>query len=359
MWQSLKANCYANLARQNAWLLCFDAKVRNYLRYRLTPHREVIDVQRAGPVFMTISLTRRCNLRCRFCIVGDVLNKHGWDPYESTVATTARLLDHPVARRCLYIMLTGGEPLLNRELVPIVRLIKSRRHLLSVNTNGLLLRDQVEDLRAAGLDMLNVSVYDENLDTLADVLPVAGRRIYTKLLKIIGREDVEHPARIEAVLRLARDSGCPRVFFQNVYPHVDALADHRVLPRVVEPSGDETPPIAEDDGGEYARVTDDLGRRYADVSVFWPAPVRRGVPPGGKRCRMPWYLFAVDTEGNLGFCSAHASCTGPNLYDLPVGEVMNTRPWIETRRGLLARDAEVPAACVGCYTLNDPWRREM
>jgi uncharacterized Fe-S cluster-containing radical SAM superfamily protein len=359
MWSSLKASCYTNLARRNAWLLGFDAKVRNYLRYRLTARREVIDVRRAGPVFMTISLTRRCNLSCRFCIVGDVLNKRGWDPYESTVVTTARLLDHPVARRCLYIMLTGGEPLLNREILPIVRLIKARPHLLSVNTNGLLLGDMVEDLRAAGLDMLNVSVYDENLDALAGILPFAARRIYTKLLKIIGREDVEHPERIEAVLRLARGAGCPRVFLQNVYPHVDALADHRVLPAVIEPSGDETPPIAADDGGAYARVRRDLGRRYPDVLVSWPAPVPRGVPPGGKRCRMPWYLLVVDTEGNLGFCSAHASCTGPNLYDLPVGDVMNTEPWISTRRALLARDHEVPAACAGCYTLDDSWRREM
>lgn len=356
---SLKARCYANLARRNAWLLRCDPKVRNYVRYRLTPHREVVDVRRAGPVFMTISLSRRCNLSCRFCIVGDVLNKHEWRGYESTVASTARLLAHPVARRCLYVMLTGGEPLLNDEVVPIVRLIKARRHLLSINTNGLLLRDMVEDLRAAGVDMLNVSVYDENHAALADILPAVSRRIFTKLLMIIGRDEVRRPERIEAVLRLARESRCGRVFFQGVYPHVDGLADHRTLPPVVERTGAETPPIGEDDAAEYARVRADLDRRYPDVSVFWPAPVSRAVPPGGKRCRMPWYLFVVDTEGNLGFCSAHASCTGPNVYELPVEAVMNTGWWTETRRGLLADDARVPAACVGCYTLDDPWRREM
>jgi len=356
---SLKADVYVNLARQNLWLLSGNAKVRNYVRYRLTPHREVIDTTRAAPVFMTFSVTRRCNLSCRFCIVGDVLNKHDARLHDATVEDTRRVLDHPIARRCLYVMLTGGEPLVNRDVVAIARLIKSRRHLVSVNTNGLLLGEYLEELRAAGVDMLNVSYYDENAGALEIVVPRASRRIYTKLLKIIGRDDVHHPERIERVVRFARESGCRRLFFQGVYPHVDGLASRRAVTGVVEPTGHETAPIGADDADEYARVREDLTRRYPDVSLFWPAPVARTIGPGGKRCRMPWYLFVVDGQGNLGLCSAHASCSIANLFDVAPREALNTAPWRETRRGLLAPDATVPARCAGCYTLNDPWRRDM
>jgi organic radical activating enzyme len=356
---SLKADVYVNLARRNAWLLTCNRKVRNYIRYRVTPHHAVIDTRRAGPVFMAISLTRRCNLSCRFCIVGDVLNKQHWRPYESTVGKVRRLLDHPVAQRCLYVMLTGGEPLLNAEVVPIVSLIKSRRYLLSINTNGMLLNDLLDDLQRTGLDMLNVSYYEENKHVLADVLARANHRIYLKLLKIIGRDDVRHPERIEEVVRLARESGCPRVFFQGVYRHVDGLAGRRSLPAHREPTGHEMAPIGEEDRAAYEWIQADLTRRYPDVSMYWPAPVARTVHPDRKRCRMPWYLFVVDTEGNLGLCSAHASCVGPNIFDLPRDGVMNTARWRETRRGLLAGDSDVPADCVGCYTLNDPWRWDM
>ena len=38
---------------------------------------------------------------------------------------------------------------------------------------------------------------------------------------------------------------------------------------------------------------------------------------------------------------------------------MNTAQWVETRRALLARDVAVPSPCAGCYSLNDPWRRDM
>jgi len=355
----LKRDVYLNLALQNPWLLTCNAKVRNYVRYRLTPHREVVNTRRAGPVFMTLSLTRRCNLSCRFCIVGDVLNKGGARAAEATVESARRVLDHPVAQRCLYIMLTGGEPLLNRDIVPIAQLIKSRRYLLSVNTNGLLLGEQLDDLAAAGVDMLNISYYDENAAVLADVLPRAAARIYSKLLRIIGRDDVRDPSRIERVVRFARESGCKRLFFQGVYPHVDGLAGHRALPEVVAPTGRETASIGDEDATEYARVRDDLTRRYPDVSIFWPAPVASSPRPGGKRCRMPWYLFVVDGGGNLGFCSAHASCTGPNIFELPVEQVMNTGTWIATRREMLSPAPSVPAACTGCYTLDDAWRRDM
>lgn len=308
---------------------------------------------------MTLSLTRRCNLSCRFCIVGDVLNKRDVRAHEATLDGVARVLAHPVAARCLYVMLTGGEPLLNRDVVPIVRLIKERRHLVSVNTNGARLDDLLDELAAAGLDMLNVSVYDENVATLERVLPRASRRIYTKLLKIIGRDDVREPERIERVVRLARETGCKRLFFQGVYPHVDELAAVHGMPAPAEPTGRETPPIGEEDELEYARVRDDLELRYPDVSMFWPAPVARALRPGGKRCRMPWYLFVVDGDGNLGFCSAHASCTGPNVFTMPVEQVLNGGWWTATRRALLAPDATVPPACTGCYTLNDAWRRDM
>jgi hypothetical protein len=68
-------------------------------------------------------------------------------------------------------------------------------------------------------------------------------------------------------------SGCRRLFFQGVYPHVDGLAGRHAMPAMIEPTGAETAPIGEADAAEYARVRADLEARYPDVSIFWPAPV--------------------------------------------------------------------------------------
>jgi organic radical activating enzyme len=355
----LKAHNYWSLARRNPWLLRCDEKVRNYLRYQLTPHRERIAPRSAGPIFLTLSITRRCNLSCRFCIVGDVINKPGWRETEATVDGTMRVMDHPVTRRCLYVMLTGGEPLLNREAVPIVRLLKSRRHLVGLSTNGLHLAEHAEALRDAGLDVANVSLYDENAATLASVMPRVNGLLYCKLTKVIGRRDVEEPTRLEEAIRFARDAGCERIFFQNTYPHVDGLAKRPTSPAVLTPLGTEVAPITDALEAEYRDVQRDLARRYPSVRVAWPAVVVERQPITRKTCRMPWYILSVDVAGNLGICSAHASCTGPNLFQLAPDEVMNTEPWVSTRRGLLDRQAGASPFCTGCYTLTDPWRRDM
>jgi organic radical activating enzyme len=353
----LKAHQYAAFALQNWWVLTAPEPVRNYLAYRLAPHRERVDHARAGPVFMTYSLTRRCNLQCRFCIVGDVLNKRGVRADDATLDDTRRIFSHPVARRCLYVMLTGGEPLLNADIVPICRWIKAARHIVSVNTNGLLLPRLLDALVATRIDMLNVSHYDENAEALDEILPLAAARIYTKLLKVIGEDAVREPERLEAVLELGRRSGCPRVFFQNTYPHVDGLASVRTLPAPPERHGTEKHPVTDKTAG-YARVREELTRRYTDVRIDWPAPVITGPLPR-KTCRMPWYLFAVDGKGRLALCSSHASCTGASIFDLPAVDVLNTEPWITVRRGLLDANAPAPALCRGCYTLTDRWRADM
>jgi organic radical activating enzyme len=355
----LKAHGYWTLARRNPWLLRCDEKVRNYLRYRLTPRRERIAPRTAGPVFLTLSITRRCNLSCRFCIVGDVINKPGWHDTEATLASTIRVMDHPMTRRCLYVMLTGGEPLLNRDAADIVRLLKSRHHLVGISTNGLHLATQADALRDAGLDVVNVSLYDENRAALAEAMPRVSRLLYCKLTKVIGRRDVEEPQRLEEAIRFARDIGCSRIFLQNTYPHVDGLAKRHETPLTLTPLGSELEPISDALATAYLAVQRDLARRYPSVRVSWPAMVVEREPILRKTCRMPWYIVSVDVAGNLAMCSAHASCTGPNLFATAPDDVMNSEPWISTRRGLLERGPAVPSLCVGCYTLTDPWRRDM
>ena len=356
---NLKLSCYANFIRRNLFLLRFDSKARNYLLYRAMPHRAWVNTRRAGPVFMTLNLTRRCNLSCRFCIVGDVLNTDGWEGHESQLADVERILSHPIAERCLYVMLTGGEPLLCRDLVPIVAELKARNHLVGVNTNGLLLAEKIDALVAAGVDMLNVSHYDANSARLADVLPEVQHRVFTKLLEVIGRQDVHEPARIHEVLALAEDSGCRKVFFQNVYPHVDHEAAEREIRHVRKKTGTETEPIMATDAGAYSQLRAEMRRRYPRVSCFWPAPVLDSITADDKRCRMPWYLISVDAGGNLALCSAHASCTGPSIFDVDPEEAFNQPRWTECRSALLEQSDRLPSDCEGCYGLNDPWRRDM
>jgi cyclic pyranopterin phosphate synthase len=110
-----------------------------------------------------VSVTDRCNFRCQYCMPAEGLpwlNRDDLLSYEE-IARLARLLS---AMGVHDVRLTGGEPLVRRELWRLVELLSAIDdvHDLSLTTNGYLLERQVGDLVRAGLRRVNVS-----LDSLA------------------------------------------------------------------------------------------------------------------------------------------------------------------------------------------------
>jgi cyclic pyranopterin phosphate synthase len=111
---------------------------------------------------LRLSVTDRCNLRCQYCMPEE---EYAWLPREEILhfGEIAALVDVFIALGVDKVRLTGGEPLLRRELPRLVRMLADRPALrdLAVTTNGVLLAEQAAALRAAGLHRVTVS-----LDTL-------------------------------------------------------------------------------------------------------------------------------------------------------------------------------------------------
>ena len=110
-----------------------------------------------------ISVTDRCNFRCQYCMPAEGLpwlNKQSLLTYEEMARLVALLAEMGVHD----VRLTGGEPLVRKELWRLVGMLSEIPGLqdLSLTTNGYLLAAQVEQLVAAGLRRVNVS-----LDSLA------------------------------------------------------------------------------------------------------------------------------------------------------------------------------------------------
>ncbi len=111
---------------------------------------------------LRVSVTDRCNLRCHYCMP-EV--DYAWLPretllsFEEITAITASFAALGVDR----VRLTGGEPLLRRDLPVLISQLAALAPIrdLALTTNGVLLADQALALRAAGLHRITVS-----LDTL-------------------------------------------------------------------------------------------------------------------------------------------------------------------------------------------------
>ena len=134
------------------------AFVFNYLRYKFSAPRETMRLSRFAPVLCGILITRRCNLKCSFCAIPQPVNNVNLMAYEADVPAIQRILEHPLFRNGLYFALTGGEPLLNKHVVDIVRFIRRKGHLVGISTNGMFLREHLKDLAASGISQVNVSL---------------------------------------------------------------------------------------------------------------------------------------------------------------------------------------------------------
>lgn len=111
---------------------------------------------------LRLSVTDRCNLRCNYCMPEE---DYAWLPrdtilsFEEIAALTRLFTELGVDK----VRLTGGEPLLRRDLPALIRMLRQNPLIqeLALTTNGILLREQAQALKAAGLHRVTVS-----LDTL-------------------------------------------------------------------------------------------------------------------------------------------------------------------------------------------------
>ena len=149
---------------------------------------------------LRVSVTDRCNFRCQYCMPADGLpwlERSEILTYEE-IAQVVRVMASMGVRD---LRLTGGEPLVRRELPRLVAMLAATPGLddLSLTTNGYLLERDADALVAAGLRRVNVSIDSLQRDrffsmTRRDALPQVLRG-----LSAIARHPEVCPIKVNAV----------------------------------------------------------------------------------------------------------------------------------------------------------------
>ncbi|MES2305884.1 MAG: GTP 3',8-cyclase MoaA [Gemmatimonadota bacterium] len=176
---------------------------------------------------LRISVTDRCNLRCRYCMPEA---EYAWLPKQSLLSfeEIVRAATAFAALGAAKIRLTGGEPLLRQglpDLVTMLRAVPGVRE-IALTTNGLLLAPLAQRLRGAGLDRVTMSLdtlqpermaafarSSHHADAIAglDAARAAGfERIKINAVVVRGFNDDE----IVPLVRFARDRGVEMRFIE-------------------------------------------------------------------------------------------------------------------------------------------------
>ena len=153
--------------------------------------------------YLRISVTDRCNLRCRYCMpeeVQDVGMKN-----ILTFEEIWEIVKTGVSLGITHIRITGGEPLVRKGCVDLIRGIRKIPGVetITMTTNGVLLGNYAKQLKEAGVDGVNIS-----LDTLdpEEFCQITGKRELPAVLAgIRAAKDAGLPVKLNAVNRKELD----------------------------------------------------------------------------------------------------------------------------------------------------------
>lgn len=110
------------------------------------------------PWVIELSLTYRCQCKCVHCSVGTYLAQASMKD-ELTTAEIKNILDQAVEIGIPKVDYFGGEPLLRKDIVELVRYGKNKGLHISITTNGLLMtRELAKELSLAGISCINISI---------------------------------------------------------------------------------------------------------------------------------------------------------------------------------------------------------
>ena len=172
---------------------------------------------------LRLSVTDRCNLRCRYCMPAEGMD---WLPKDQVLDfdEIERLVRLLAGMGVTDIRVTGGEPLVRRDLSTLVGRITAIDGIreVSITTNAVLLADQVDDLVAAGLARVNVSVDSLDPERFA---AITRRDDLTRVLEGLAaceRHETLRPIKVNAVLLrgLSEPDVLPLAEFARNRPYV-------------------------------------------------------------------------------------------------------------------------------------------
>jgi MoaA/NifB/PqqE/SkfB family radical SAM enzyme len=129
--------------------------------------------QRRIPLSGSLEITSRCNLKCVHCYLGPRGERIGYA--ETSAGKIMDIIDEITDAGCLYILFTGGEPLLRDDFPQIYRYAKERGLLVTVFSNGTLVTDKVAGMfRELPPHEVEISLYGATAPTHERITGVRG-----------------------------------------------------------------------------------------------------------------------------------------------------------------------------------------
>lgn len=239
--------------------------------------------------YLRISVIDRCNLRCVYCMPEEgiaCLDKKELLTFEeiTRVCTSAAKLG------IKKIKLTGGEPLVRKDFVNLVRQIKAIEGIeeITLTTNGLLLEEKLDDLIEAGITAINVSLDTLEAEHFKNITKVDG---FDKVLRAIRKAANSSLKSVKVNALVAKHLNEKQIC------HLARLAEHdRINVRFIE-----LMPIGL--GKQFERISKEEVLEILEAEFGTLIPYEKQLGNGPAK-----YWEVEGFKGKIGFISAVSDC---------------------------------------------------
>lgn len=304
------------------------------------------------PVAMLAELTHRCPLRCPYCSNPMELERMAT---ELSTATWRDVFEQAARLGVLHVHLSGGEPMVRRDLEELVARAEHLGLYTNLITSGVLLdRERLRRLAGAGLQHVQVSLQDdrpERADEVAGAPGMHGRKLQAldhvravglplTINVVLHRRNVE---RIDELVALALDTGASRLELAHVQYHGWASANVAAL--------------LPDDGQidrAVAKVDAARQRLRGRLAIDHVLPDYLSDRP--KACMSGWgrRFLVIDPRGRVLPCHHAASLPGltvPTVDDTTLHEIWYHSALFGRFRGT----SWMPEPCRSCPERERDW----
>ncbi len=309
--------------------------------------------RRRIPIHVTLELTRRCNLRCLHCYLGSQEAQREAAAGEMDTDQVKWVIDEVVAAGCLYLLITGGDPMMRKDFGEIYRYARGQGLIVTVFCEGMLIDDAIVELfREYPPQTVEISLYGSTEETYEQVTQVKGsfarsldgvRRLLDAEIQV-GLKTVLMTVNVhelEAMRGMADDFGVPFRMDSAIFP-CTPNGDHAPLELRVDPEVGVAKELA-DEGAEQS------WRKYVDERIDLPPNERLYV------CGAGVTGLSIDPFGWASPCLL-ATHVRANLLERGLDAVWNED--LKQLQERLPRDdfacssCEMRAACTACPAFN-------
>lgn len=301
------------------------------------------------PPCLFIEVTNRCNLTCPTCQLGNELAYKGYNQADLTFEQVKSIIDQIPS--LIYVTLQGvGEPLMNKDIMKMIRYCTDKGISTYINTNGTFLNEKrAHELLDAGLTDLSISVNSFDEKVFADTRSGASIKKVAenaqKFLDIRKSRNVKRPVvSFRAILMKETEPHMEELVLKSAAMGIDVLyiqlfVDYIADKRLWQSS------LPEDAVAKLSEKLEWL-KKQVKMSIVTESFGESSNNLG--QCKLPWFSPNVTAEGFVTPCctiSNPSIINMGNIFESSFEEIWNSEKFVNFRGGFYRKQ---PGPCVGC-----------